>query len=98
MAGRLKVNEVLQELSSREISEWMAFWENEPFGDEWRQAATVAAASSMAWAKPGAKISPEQFMPSHPPDDEPIEDDAAFLMAWQGVATMQTNAKPKAKK
>ena len=99
MSGRLKVDAILRELSSREISEWMAFYELEPFGDEWRQTGTIAAAAVAPYAKAGVTVKPEQFMPIRPEtEDEPIEDDAMFLMAWQGLAAMQQSEKRPKKK
>ena|SRR5690606_23677190 len=64
----MTVAELLDRMSSREFSEWMAFYEIEPFGDEradLRQAMTTSAVhnSIQAHAKNPKWTKPEDFMP-----------------------------------
>lgn len=63
----MTVAELLDRMSSREFSEWMAFYEIEPFGDEradLRQAMTTSAVhnSIQAQAKHPKWTKPEDFM------------------------------------
>jgi hypothetical protein len=48
-------------MDADEFAEWMAIDNIEPFGDDWKQAGTVAAATQQIWTK--QRITPEQFMP-----------------------------------
>jgi hypothetical protein len=50
-------------VDAAELAEWEAFWQIEPWGDEWRQTARLATALCTAW---GAKsLKEEMLMPSH---------------------------------
>jgi hypothetical protein len=44
-----------------EFEEWKAYYRVEPFGDDWQQAGTIAAATVNTWSK--RKVKPEQFIP-----------------------------------
>lgn len=64
----MPVAELLDRMSSREFSEWMAFYEIEPFGEEradLRQALTTSAVhnSIQAQTKRPKWTKPEDFMP-----------------------------------
>ncbi len=47
-------------INTIELANWKAMFELEPFGDEWKQTATVAAATNRAM---GGNAKPEDFMP-----------------------------------
>lgn len=62
----MTVAELLARVSSRELSEWMAFYTLEPFGTEayYYGFAIVAATVANAFREKGSKaFSPEDFMP-----------------------------------
>ena len=68
--GRHDVDKLAEEMTPGQIAEWMAFWQIEPFGDEWRRTAraTVMMANVM-----GAKIKPDnetQFLPGYDPFEQ----------------------------
>lgn len=65
LAGHLKktISEINQ-MDSREFSQWMAFGKYfEPFGDEWRQAGVIAAAAISPHMRRGSDVDAEDFMP-----------------------------------
>ena len=65
LAGHLKktIREIDQ-MDSREFSQWIAFGKYfEPFGDEWRQAGVIAAASLTPHMRRGTDVEAEDFMP-----------------------------------
>lgn len=53
---------MLARMTARQLEEWKAFWELEPFGDEWRQTGVLAAAVTQPYTK--KPIEPETFMPA----------------------------------
>lgn len=64
----MTVAELLDRMSSREFSEWMAFYSIEPFGEEradLRQALTTSAVANMhqAQTKKPKWTTPKDFMP-----------------------------------
>lgn len=64
------VRQLLNELDSRELSEWMAFWQIEPWGEERadRRAATVAATVANVHRPKGRRAyKAEDFMPHYGP-------------------------------
>lgn len=48
-------------MSSVEFQEWQEYYRIEPFGDDWQQAGTIAAASVNVWSK--RKVKPDHFIP-----------------------------------
>jgi hypothetical protein len=48
-------------MSSAEFSEWVEYYKQEPFGDDWQQASTVAWAAAQPWSK--KKLEPDSFIP-----------------------------------
>lgn len=52
---------MLARMTARKFQEWKAFWELEPFGDEWRQTGVSAAASVSPHVK--KTPDPETYMP-----------------------------------
>ena len=55
---------MLRCITARQLEEWKAFWELEPFGDEWRQVGVLACATQQAMAGRSYKGKPEWFMPA----------------------------------
>ncbi len=62
------VKQMLREVDSREITEWMAFYMLEPFGQEWMQAGTIAAEVYRSFT--GKKRKPQDYLPVKPPEQE----------------------------
>lgn len=48
--------------TAEHLHNWKKLFQTEPFGDEWRQAAVIAAASQQPHSK--KPIKPERFMPN----------------------------------
>jgi hypothetical protein len=97
----LDVDGVLSELSTRQLAEWQAYYQLEPFGGEWHRTALLA--SLVANANRDAEKKPEpfkvdDFLPvrtemttdeteKRTTDETEIETDDAPWMAWK--ASMQ---------
>ena len=62
----MTVRELLGRISSRELSEWMAFYRLEPFGDQradLRQAITTAMLANVNRKRSAKAAEPKDFMP-----------------------------------
>jgi hypothetical protein len=62
----MTVRELLSKLSSDEISEWMAFYQLEPFGDfraDYRSALVTSTFANAHRQKDSPPFKPEDFMP-----------------------------------
>lgn len=87
LAGHLKWPSVawgLARISSQELSEWWALERMEPWGDEWRQTATIC--NTIA-ASRGVDIPVEKFMPIRRPPQTAAQMEAqcrAFVMMQGG--------------
>lgn len=60
-------------MSSRQMAEWRAFWQVEPFGvfrDDWRFACLLAMMANMFRGKETAPIQPQEFMTMLDPTGE----------------------------
>lgn len=57
------VREMLDRIDSRELSEWMAFHNLEPFGDDWRRTGLTTAAVYNVNITKGKRLGAEDFMP-----------------------------------
>lgn len=70
----MPVGELLARVSSRELAEWMAFYEIEPWDvrADWR-AGNIAAILANAYGDGSRKITPKDFIwpDPEPPDDRP---------------------------
>ena len=90
MAGRLHVDDVLQELSANEISEWQAYYMLEPWGDDWRRSATIAAVLAEINRNAEERDEPftvQDFMPgfAETDDEEEPEQKQDNWMAWKAI-------------
>ena len=64
---------MLEEMRPGLLDEWIAYYMVEPFGDDWEQAGTVAAAAANAMrGKEDEMVGPEDFIPKL---DKPTEMD-----------------------
>lgn len=73
LAGHLhKSIEEIEQLSSTEITEWMAFdMYHEPLANTWRQTGLIASAVLSPHCKKGSSPKPEDFIPKrHLPQTE----------------------------
>ncbi len=86
----MTVGELLQKISSRELSEWMAFFSLEPWGTEvedWRAgliAATIANANRDS-KKRRRPYEPQDFMPKYEKpqaEEQSWEEQARILEMW----------------
>lgn len=74
----MTVAELGERMSSHEFSEWMAFYDIEPFGDEWRQSGQIVSAIANSNRKKGARpFKIEDFMPIAPEQPKAVEPDDA---------------------
>lgn len=62
VANTLDVERLKRETTSKQFEQWKAYFAYEPFGQDWLQAATVAAASCNPHLKKAIKV--EQFIPA----------------------------------
>ncbi len=86
----MTVGELLARMSSRELSEWMAFFTLEPWGCEVEDARAALIAATIANANRDPKkrrkpYSVSDFMPRYTtePAEEPWEEQVAMLEQWQ---------------
>ena len=56
------VEECMRRMSAREFQYWAAEYKLRPWGDDWLQAGTIAAASVAPWTK--RRVKAEQFIPT----------------------------------
>lgn len=74
----MTVGELGRRMSSRELSEWMAFYELEPFGNDWHQTGTIASVIANVNRDPKKRATPfeaEDFIPrkaAEPPGPEAL--------------------------
>ena len=66
LALGMTVRELLQRMGSDELSEWMAFYQLEPFGDyraDYRSGVVASTFANAHRAKDASPFRPEDFMP-----------------------------------
>lgn len=76
------------EMDAAEFAEWIEYYKIEPFGDDWLQASTVAAAGVNLWSK--RKVKPDAFVPRAKLRKTPQEMEAV-MMAWAKARQASTN-------
>lgn len=76
--GCRSVREFLRENDSRDITELMAFYQLEPFGQDWHQTARICAAIYGAICGKGAP-GPDEFLPVKPPEQPQSPEDMAAI-------------------
>ena len=98
------VAELLERLSSRELAEWMAFAQLEPFGEERADLRSAIVASTMANAWRGKRqgpFTPKDFMPRFDPKvlspqtAEEMERQAKRIAALFGGAIVKKKRRKK---
>lgn len=87
--GRPDVDGLLDELSSSQLAEWIAFYQLEPWGEERADLRAGIVASTIANVNRSPKrkkpYAPEDFMPRFEDEEDP-EETAARLMAQMKAA------------
>lgn len=63
MALGCTVRELLQRCDAAELAEWYAYYIHEPWGNEWRQTATIA--SVIAWTAGAKDVDERTFLPAY---------------------------------
>ncbi|WP_254509890.1 phage tail assembly protein T [Anatilimnocola floriformis] len=64
----MTVEELLDRISSAELSEWMADYQFEPFGNDWLQTASICTlVGNIVGKKNGGTFKPQDFLPVKPP-------------------------------
>lgn len=97
--GRVNVNKMLDEIGMPQLTEWMAYYQLEPFGEEradFRMARLAATMVNM-WRDQDKSnaVTEADFMPNFEQGQEPErpEDVAA---AWDALLSMMATAETKA--
>lgn len=67
-------------MSAREFTEWKEFYKLEPFGDDWHQTATIAAATVSVWSKRPVKLS--RFLPGRGKRQQSPAEMEEIMAAW----------------
>lgn len=93
----MTVGELLRRISSRELSEWMAYYQLEPWGteqDDWR-AGMIAATIANVNRDPKKRrkpYEPSDFMPRRdrsPAEEQSWEEQVRILEMWARVLAAQ---------
>lgn len=66
------------------LQEWRAYCALEPFGDDWQQAATIAAAAFNPHSK--RPLKPDELIPRYRPEQTPEDMQAALMAAAREAA------------
>ena len=83
--GEPDVDALARRLTGPQLTEWMAYWHLEPFGDDWRRTARAAAFAAKA---AGAQVdgdAEDKFLPSYREQPQTIEQMLSILGGCQGV-------------
>lgn len=59
--------------------EWMAFWKEEPFGDEWRKIARICTVLQHIHAGKGRRLDEDEFIPGKGKSQQSPEQLGEFL-------------------
>ncbi len=74
------MDHMLRSMSSRLLTEWLAYYSLEPFGDEWPRTALLASLIAEVNRDPDKRsepFTPEDFMPKF--EEEPEDPDASWM-------------------
>ena len=87
---------MLEALPSAMLTEWMAYYEIEPFGEERADLRAGIVASTMANAIGGSRrtLEPVEFMPRFDQEQKPPMDEQAMKSTFRAIAKVW-NAKQK---
>jgi len=81
--------EMLDRISSRELTEQREFYNLEPFGDEWRQVGTLAALLYNANRASNAQaLAPDDFMPRMVAEADTMVNDNEMLAKCHQLAAI----------
>lgn len=85
---RVDVWAMLAEMTSSELTAWMAFFKLEPFGElraDFREAAHMALVANMNRKKGSKRFKPEDFMPVWDERDRAQSDAQAMMAAFMAL-------------
>jgi hypothetical protein len=88
------VDQLLSEISSEELSEWMAYYQLEPFGDEradWRSGMMAATMANLQRSKNRAPYKPEDFMPQYDRPEQEWEEQMDVIQLWHNALSGSNN-------
>ena len=64
MAGRLDVDQMLEEISPEQMDEWIAYYYTEPWGEEWLQSSLLCSIVANMFVSDRSKaLEPDAFVP-----------------------------------
>lgn len=89
------MGELLASIDSRELTEWAAFADLEPFGDEWRRTGEIAALLHNVHRREGADpVTAEAYMPLRDPQTSAArpQTGAQVLTIFRALAAQQETA------
>lgn len=75
------MRETQRQIDAREFQEWQELYKIEPWGDDWQQAGTIAAASMASNPFSKRKYYPDSFIPKAKTRKSPQEIEA-HMMQW----------------
>lgn len=76
----MTVAELLERMDAAEFGEWMAYWEDEPFGgvvDDFRAGLVAATAANHGFNPPKRARGPMDFFPWHDREHDMTDDEHA---------------------
>lgn len=82
------VRQLGEEMDSAEFTEWMAFYDLEPFGDDWRRTGQIASILHNVHRKETAEaVTAEAYMPLRAPEAEaPAQTGQQVLTIFRALA------------
>lgn len=101
LALGMTVREMLQKMSSAELTDWLAYWRLDPFGEERAdlRAGIVAATTANVWAGKGKRAKPADFMPKFDtPRKARMSQDAMKTMFRTAAAAFNKTSEAKRKR
>ena len=73
----MTVEELLDRISAAELTEWMAYYAYEPFGESWKQTSYLCSmiGNGSGGKRGGGAFKPVDFLPVKPPKPAPMTGD-----------------------